>query len=351
MSAPEQVVARVRALAERERLYGAGDFLILAVSGGADSTCLLDVMRQLRPGSSPRMAVVHVDHAYRANSAEDGAFVRDLATRAGLPCEVARVDGPEYARRHRLGLEQAGRALRYQHLARAAVRHGARMIVTGHSRDDSVETMLMHLLRGAGGEGLRGIGVRESLELARLGPPALDDLPPSATVIRPLLGLGRAETAAYCRARGLAWRVDPSNDDPSFLRNRVRHHLLPVLRTYNPSIDGTLARTAMLLRDDEAWLEAATARRGRRLLRVTSDGLQIELDGWRRQPRAAQRRLARRAADALGAGGEGLGFEAVERFLRFAETDTGTRLELPNRLLLTRAGHQLRLARRGESSA
>jgi tRNA(Ile)-lysidine synthase len=154
----------------------------------------------------------------------------------------------------------------------------------------------------------------------------------------------RVETAAYCRARGLAWRADPTNDDPTFLRNRVRHHLLPVLRTYNPAIDATLARTASVLRDEGAWLDALTERRWRSFTRGPGI-VQIPLVGWRRQPRGARRRLLRRAASWLSGDGDPLDFAATERALAHAATRRSDPVRLSRRLSLQRRGDRLELRR------
>jgi tRNA(Ile)-lysidine synthetase-like protein len=342
---PDALVARVRELADERRLFGRRDRLIVAVSGGADSVCLLDVLCRLRQPAGRGLVAVHVDHGFRADAAADAAFVAELAGRMGVPSEIARVDGPGYARAHKLGIEQAGRALRYRALAAAAERHDARAIATGHTADDSVESFLMHLLRGTGLEGLRGIAATEDLRLESLGPAVGDVDVRAATVVRPLLGLRRAETAAYCAARNLSWTVDPTNDDPAFLRNRVRHHLLPLLRTYNPAIDTALTRTADLLRQDNDWLEVLVTRRWAGSVTVTSRGLEFDARTWRRQPRAAQRRLLRRAAAHLGASGDGLGFDAVERAVEFIAADRPRQIRLAGRLAISRCAGRLRLSR------
>ena len=340
------VVRRVQAfLAEEPLGRGRGGFVV-AVSGGADSLCLLDVLGRLRPGRRGGLRVVHVDHGFRPESALDAEFVQGVARRLDVPSEVVRVDGPGYARAHRLGLEHAARALRYRALATAAARHGCGAILTGHTADDSVESFVMHLLRGAGTDGLRGLAPIETLDVRRLGPGLHDAAAPAATVARPLLNVRRAETAAYCRERGLAWRVDPTNDDTAFLRNRVRHHLLPVLRTYNPAIDAALARTAAVLRDDGAWLDSLTARRWRSF-ELGPAAAEVPLATWRRQPRAARRRLLRRAAAWLTDDGELPGFDATERALTQVATGRPGVVRLTRRVTLDRIGDRLRVRREG----
>ena len=348
---PENVVSKARTLVERRKLVGSRERLVVGVSGGPDSVCLLDVLRQLVGKRLDRLLVVHIDHRSRPDSSSDAQFVRELAGDLGLHCHVARVDAPAYARTHGLGFEHAGRALRYQRLAAAAGDYGASAVAVGHTEDDSAESLLMHLLRGAGIDGLRGIAAVERFDLGSLGPVVDDDLPSGIKIVRPLLDVRRAETRAYCLVRGLPFRDDRTNDDASFLRNRVRRHLLPVLRTYNPAIDGALRRTADLLREDGEWLDALADRRRARLVHSLPDAVDLELRGWRRQPRAAQRRLVRRAAAELGVSGDQLGFDGVERALAFAASDRPARIHLVGRLVMTRSGDRVRIRRSREGEA
>ena len=342
----DEAVERVRTFLSERRLWGASRRVVAAVSGGPDSVCLLHVLSRIdRTGR--RLVVGHVDHRFRPDSHEDAEFVEQLARRFGLPYQTVRVDGPGYARAHGFGLEQAGRALRYQALAAVAHEHGAGLVATGHTLDDSVESVLMHFVRGAGPDGLVGIADREVLDLRSLGPAALDTGGPSVVVIRPLLAVRRAETAAYCVRHGLPWRTDPTHADTRLTRNRVRHHLLPVLRTYNPAVDLAVARTAKVVRDEHRWLDVIVGRIWKRLVRPGDNGVELRTDLLRRQPRAAQRRLLRRAAASAGGGGEDLGFEAIERALEFAAADRPARLQLPNRLVLIRTGEWIELRRGG----
>lgn len=343
MASRDPLVEAAAASIGRSRRSAAGFRLVVAVSGGADSVCLLDVLVRLSREVPISLSVVHVDHGFRADSSRDAELVRDLAARLDVPSEIVAVDGPGYARQHKLGLEEAGRALRYQVLAMMVSRLGAKAVATGHTADDSVESMLMHLLRGAGTDGLRGMADRVTLDVARLGPPALQGVPPTVTVVRPLLAVRRLATTAYCQDRGVDCLTDPMNQDPSFLRSRVRHHLLPTLRTYNPAVDSTLVRTAEVLRDDGAWLDRLAARQWGRVVRPAGRGLELSLAVFRRQPRAAQRRLVRRAVAELRPHGNGLGFESIERVLAFAAADRPRILQLPQRMLLTRDRDRLRL--------
>jgi tRNA(Ile)-lysidine synthase len=231
----------------------AGDGLAAAVSGGADSLALLHAMRTLAGPRGWRLAVVTVDHGLRSGSAADAAFVVDHAKALGLDARRNTLDAADLARHRRAGREGAARAARYEALWRAARELGCGWLATGHTLDDQAETVLLQLLRGAGPEGLAGMTVR------------------SGQLLRPLLGVRRAETRACCAAVGVDWREDPTNDEPGPLRNRVRQRLLPLLEELRPGAALTLARTAGLAADERDWLDplVATALAG---TRATTEG-------------------------------------------------------------------------------
>ena len=211
--------------------------LVVGVSGGPDSLALLDCLARICPAE--RLVVAHLDHALRPMSAEDTALVARAAAALGLRFAAERADVATLARDGRQSLETAGRAARYDFLARVAHAAGAAAVVVGHNADDQAETILLHLLRGAGVGGLRGMSAAAPL-------PGGPDL----WLLRPLLGVARADIEKYCALAGLQPATDASNADPSFTRNRLRHELLPLLETYNPQIRRILLNSATVLADD-----------------------------------------------------------------------------------------------------
>ena len=232
----EAIVASVRQVLQEAGLQ-AGASVVVAASGGVDSTVLLDVL----DGLGYRLHVAHLDHALRSDSAVDSRFVSDEAKRRGLPCSVERRDVRAYARTEGLSLEEAGRRQRYAFLDQVAGRVGAEFIALGHHADDQAETVILRLLRGSGATGLGAMAI------AREG-----------RYLRPLLRVRRAEIETYARQRGLCYREDPSNRDPRFLRNRVRGELMPLLKSYNSNIAEVLNRTAALLKAEDDLLAELT---------------------------------------------------------------------------------------------
>lgn len=233
------MLERVVACIERYQLLPERGEVIVGVSGGADSLCLIHLLRQLcGPGKrypGVTLHAAHLNHMLRgAESEHDASAVASLMDEWKLPCTLGTVDVPTLAKMERRSLEDAARVARYRFLRELA--RGGRIAVAHHA-DDQVETLLLHWLRGSGLAGLVGMSPRQ------------DD------IIRPLLEITRAETQAYCRSHGIVPLEDHSNSDPRFLRNRVRHELLPLLQQLNPGIQNTLLRNAEVARVDLAWLE------------------------------------------------------------------------------------------------
>ncbi len=229
-------LSRIRSFSARHGMFSPGMKIVVGVSGGADSVGLLQVLRQLAPEYGLQLHVVHLNHMLRPEAADDAAFVRQLAHRLGLPATIGCARVGAIARRLRTGTEDAGRLARYWLLETVADRIGAQRIALGHHAGDQVETVLCNIMRGAGPGGLAGIPPRRG------------------RVVRPLLCASKEEIAAYCRAAGLEWRTDASNLSPEFLRNRIRHRLLPLLqKEFNPRLDQAILRLAEIMGEENRW--------------------------------------------------------------------------------------------------
>jgi tRNA(Ile)-lysidine synthase len=258
-------------------LFMAGETVVVAVSGGADSVALLDILASLR-GLRLKLVVAHLNHLLRGDESDgDEGFVRSLADSHGLPCLVRRVDVRGVARLEGRSLEDAGRSARYSFFDEVAATHGACSVALAHHADDQAETVLLRLLRGAGGSGLCAMAPRSA-----------------GRYVRPLLGVSRGEIEGYLDARGIAWRNDSSNEDGRFLRNRIRHELIPFLSGYNPAISERLAATAEALAADEEYLAAATDEAFARHAVLNADGVTLAAAGAQSEPRGIRLRLYRR---------------------------------------------------------
>lgn len=330
--------------------------VLVGVSGGPDSLCLLHVLRTIQTELGLTLHVAHLDHQLRgAESAADADFVAATAQAWGIPATITAIDVQAYARTHRLNLHDAARIVRYRWLADVALALGAQAVAVAHTADDQAETLLMHLLRGAGSAGLRGMrplvawdewaGVRgqrtylpSSVRSSSVGP----------ALIRPLLTTTRAEVEAYCQEHALQPRRDPTNVDLQHTRNRIRHELLPLLKTYNPQIIAALGRTAQIAVDEHTFLQQALDAAWPGLVHVDLNSVAFDSAAWHALHPALQRLALRRAHTQL-ASNATLSWERLEQ-ARQAVGQPGRRIELPGRVqlvtksysgfALVRAGHQ-----------
>ncbi len=343
-----QVVADVRRLS----LFRPGDGVVVGVSGGPDSLCLLHALMQLAPALDLRLHVAHLNHGLRGRDADaDADYVCDLARSWQLPFVGERADVGAYAQEQRLSVEEAARQARYSFLRRTAVERGARCVAVGHHAGDQAETVLMHFLRGSGVAGLRGM--RPSTPLADLR--GLPDLgaPVAADVylVRPLLYRRRADIEAYCREQHLEPRFDHSNEDTTFYRNRLRHELLPILRTYNPRIDDVLAHTAEVMGGDYDLVTQVSSAAMNAIEAAAPPGeVRFHLRSWRALPLGLQRSTVRAAVTRLRSGLRNISWEHVEHAVRVGCCgETGTSATIAAGLALTVDYDTLRIGAEGRA--
>jgi tRNA(Ile)-lysidine synthase len=320
------MLARVSETIARFRMSQPGNRIGVACSGGPDSVALLEALSELAPSLGISLGVVHLNHRLRGAASDgDEDFVRELTARRGLGVHIERIDVGAAAEGR--NLEEAGRAARYGWFSRL-IREGVfDRIATGHTLSDQAETVLFRLLRGAGPEGLSAIRpVRQP------------------GVIRPLLGVERADVEQFLADRAAAYRIDESNRDPRFARNRIRRDLLPLLeRDWNPRAAHALSRLADQAVEDADYWRSEVSRCEERLLRPVSGGLTFCAEEASGLAPALRRRLLRRALERVG--GEGrFDFQHVEAFRRLVENPgAGARLSLPG-LTAERSCGKIRLA-------
>lgn len=316
-----------------------GRRLVVAVSGGPDSLAMLYALHRLRSELGVAIHAAHLDHRIRGQeSAADAQFVRDLCQRLQIDCtveEAGRRESPV-----RLS-EDAARNLRYQFLARTAKRLDARFILLGHTLDDHVETVLLHLIRGSGLRGLRGILQSSDRRIDGV----------DVTLIRPILHLSKRDTASYCTAQNLHPRVDRSNLSAELTRNKVRLTLMPLLKEINPSVEDALQRLSMNAADAVSILDGVVDAAWSATVAETSEGVCIDREQFREIDEGVQTLLLIRALTI--AGGTPQGIErrhAVEAVRSIMELPHGE-LHLHNAIRLSSSGSAALLSKRDASAA
>ncbi|MSQ09528.1 MAG: tRNA lysidine(34) synthetase TilS [Dehalococcoidia bacterium] len=315
-----RVIAPLRR-ALQTALQGRPETLLAGVSGGPDSLCLLHGLAQLRRTLPIRLHVAHLDHGLRGQAgADDAAFVRETCRALDIPCTTERRSVSEYQATHPevTSVEAAARNVRYSFFHDVAAAIGAAAAVTGHTLDDQAETVLMHLIRGAGSTGLRGMQA-DSIAQTEAGP---------LRVLRPLLGVSRAATPAYCRSAGLHPRDDETNQSLDFTRNRTRLHVLPVLQQLNPKVVDALAQLAVQAQQDHAYWDAEVARTLAEFGEPFQTGLLLDRRRLRSKPAALVTRVLRRAAIAVTPNAE-ISFDHSEALQALVNGSSGKLLWLP----------------------
>lgn len=265
----------------------AGDSpVVVAVSGGADSTSLLLAMHELCISQrlDLQLTAAHLNHRLRADESDaDAAWLKELTDRFRIPLVVESIDTGAEAARTQDNLEQAARRLRYDFLARTAANVGANYVLTAHTMDDQAETVLLRLMRGSGIDGLGGIKPIRKLNSAQ-----------DVMLVRPLLiNFRRTETVEFCVGRGIDPRVDSMNSDPLFSRVRVRQELLPVLESFNPRFVESLVRTAELIAIDAESLAAVAQLRLDEVIRAYEDTAALDANSLALMPTGLRRRVLR----------------------------------------------------------
>jgi len=313
---PHEFVRAVRTYCEEHELLATGDRVVIGVSGGPDSMALLWALHELSGPWRLNLHVAHLDHGLRPGSARDAAFVATAAGRLGLPVTLAHERVARFARQRRLSVEEAGRVARYGFLTRLAVKHKAGRIAVGHHADDQAETVLMRLIRGAAAGGLSVIPPQRRLtERVRL--------------VRPLLGVSRADIERYAAWRRVAVRRDPTNASREHLRNRIRHDLLPLLaRRYNPGIREALRGAAQVLAEEHHLLETQAVAAFGRIARRAGTTVRIGRNGLLAVPLPLRRRVLRQAALGAGADPRRLTQAHLGALIRLTATGTGS-VDLP----------------------
>ena len=315
----------------------AGRRILVALSGGPDSLTLLHALHSARNDCGLTLYGAHLNHRLRgAESDADAEFAVSTFAQIGIPFTCESADVAAYRDKRRLSLEDAARQVRYAFLADVAEQHGADAIALGHTADDQAETVLMHIIRGSGLDGIRGMQTLDTRRIAGMSERKGDGKDKAIALFRPLLSTTRAQTHAYCAALGLTPRIDSSNTSPEFLRNRIRLELMPLLEQLNPSMQAALLRLARNATQDSDYIREHAAAMWGDVAQLTGDGrskvVALNTAALRHEHPAIQSYVLRHAIEAVGG-------EITQRSIldatRLLSSAPGKMLNLPGRLRFT----------------
>lgn len=260
--------------------------IIVGVSGGPDSLCLMETLRQ----AGYPLVVAYFDHQLRPESSTEARMVEETAARLRLDCSMDGADVRGYADEKKMSIEEAARTLRYRFLFDLARRRNAQAVAVGHTADDQVETVLMHFLRGSGLAGLKGMSYRSIIKM----------FDPEIPLVRPLLDLWRETTVAFCEVNGLHPHYDTSNDSLDFQRNRIRHLMIPNLESYNPKLREAILRMSRSLQADYAFVMETLENTWREtVIAMDEDFITFDFDLLSKYSLGLQRNLVKHAMQTL----------------------------------------------------
>jgi len=309
------MIRKIRDTIEENHLFDLGEVVVVAVSGGPDSVALVKALEILSHEYRLTLIVAHLNHGLRQEAPSEERFVRKMAQDMGLVFESRSLDILSLRKRSGKCIEDISREARYAFLNDAARKHGARKIALGHNMNDQTETVLMNILRGSGPLGLRGMLVGRD-----------------SRYIRPLLDVTRSEIISFLEFHGIPFVTDPSNADESYLRNRIRHALVPELKArYNPNLDESIKSMAEIMRVENEYMEMATGKAVSAWDVTPGRGeFNICISDFSEHHEAIRRRIMKCLLERLSPHGKGIGFKHVNAALGLISSDRpGAYVNLP----------------------
>ena len=297
-----------------------GDKIVLGVSGGPDSICMLDMMRELKEEKNINFEiyVAHVNHMIREEAIEDEKYVQNYCLKHNIKFFVKRVDVQKIANDKKIGTEEAGRKVRYDFFEEVLQKTGSNKIAIAHNKNDKIETIIMHLLRGSGLSGLKGIE------------PIRDN-----KYIRPLIECERQEIEQYCENRKLQPRIDKTNFENEYTRNKIRNIVIPYIKKeFNPNIIQTLSRLSEVATDESNYIDLQTQKIYNKLLIEKKDKqIILKLKEFNQQENVIQKRLVLKTIKELNGSTDRIEKIHIEDIIKLCNNNIGNKYLTPNKNL------------------
>lgn len=292
-----------------------GDKILLGVSGGPDSICMLNILNDMRKDINFDIIVAHVNHLIRNEAKQDEEFVIDFCKKLNIDCYTKSIDVQKIANNTKIGLEEAGRIERYKFFDEILKKFGCNKIAIAHNKNDNVETVFMHILRGSGISGLKGIE------------------PVRGKYIRPLVEIDRQDIEEYCKSSSILPRIDKSNFENDYTRNKIRNVVIPYIKKeFNPNIIETIDRLSNLIKDEEKYMELKTIEAyGNLVLKEKKDEIVLSLKDFNLQEKVIKSRVIRYTISRLLNTNKGLEKVHIEDIIRLCGNNIGNKYLMPNK--------------------
>ena len=293
----------------------ANDKIVLGVSGGPDSLFMLDILNKLKKELQIELIVAHVNHKIRAEADEEEEFVKRFCEKIGIEFYSKRIEVEKYANNNKIGLEEAGRKVRYEFFEEVCNKAGANKIAVAHNKNDKVETMIMHILRGSGISGLQGIQ------------------PQANKIIRPIIEIERKDIENYCEEQKLDPRIDKSNQDNTYTRNKIRNIVIPYInQEFNPNFIETMTRLSELITEENAFLNKLTETEYKKILIQKIDNqISLDLKKFNELDNIIKKRIILYTVSNLRGGSQGIEKVHIEDIVKLCKNNVGNKFLIPNK--------------------
>ena len=301
-------------------LIKSGDRLVIGVSGGPDSICLLHILNKIRKDPKQDLTfdlvVCHINHMLRKEATQDEQFVENYCKNANIKCFVKQIDIKKVAKKEKIGLEEAGRKARYEFFTEILTKTKANKIVTAHHMDDHIETIIMHLIRGCSINGLQGMQAA------------------TKHYIRPLIACEKKEIEAYCKQEKLNPRIDQTNQETIYLRNKIRNQVIPYLeQELNPNIKQALNRLSVIAKEETDFLEKQVEIAYQNLKKEEKKGKEIILDlkKFNELELVIKRRVILYTINELFGTKQGIEKNHLDDVIKLCQNNIGNKFLVPNK--------------------
>ena len=301
---------------EKYNLINANDKIVLGVSGGPDSLFMLNILNNLKEKLHIELVVAHVNHMIREEADSEEEFVKEFSKKIDVDFYSKRIEVKKYANNNKIGLEEAGRKIRYEFFEEICKQVGANKIAVAHNKNDKVETIIMHLLRGSGISGLQGIQPKTNNK-----------------IIRPIIEIERKDIEKYCKEQNLEPRIDKSNFDNTYTRNKIRNIVIPyVKQEFNPNFIETMTRLSEVITEENAFLNKLTETEYKKILIQKNDReIVLDLKKFNELDNIIKKRIILYTVSVLRGGSKGIEKIHIEDIVKLCQNNIGNKFLVPNK--------------------